>query len=262
MKLFLIISFFLTGVSFKSSGQDRDNLIRPFYILMINPDKANIADSLKVWADSIERKNLREYYNSLKSFENSKKDGDENWRKEMDSLILETKSREKEEINFKYYHELSYILRAELSKLFNADYWINWRKISLSRQSVINVQIINHSDVFTGDLEKLGQHFKVDYILTFKNIRTDKKKGIGTLTYTIQLYWTKQKKVILDKEIEGNAPVDNYKYLYQIYSSDNDENIFHESGVSCANYLECMLTSAIRFSTEEVYREIYKRQKK
>jgi hypothetical protein len=262
MKVRLILSFFLAGVSITSNGQDRDNLIRPFYVLMINPDKANIADSLKIWADSIETRNLKQYYNSLKSLEDSKKDGDENWRKEIDAQILETKLREKEEINFRYYHKLTYVLRAELSKLFNADYWINWRKNSLSSQSVIDVQIISHSDALTDDLKKLGHHFKVDYILKFRNIRTDKRNGVGTLKYTIQLYWTKKNKVILDKEIEGNASVDNYKYLYQICSSDNDENIFRESGVSCDNYLECMLTSAIRFTTADLYREIYKRQKK
>ena len=102
----------------------------------------------------------------------------------------------------------------------------------------------------------------MDYILTFENIRSGSKNGVGTLNYGIRLYWTKQNKIILDKEIEGNAPVDNYKYLYQIYSADSDENIFHESGVSCDNYLDCMLKSTIRFSTEELYREIYKRQKK
>jgi len=260
MKLFLTLLLFLTGISVTSSGQGRG--VRPFYILMINPDKADIADSLKVWADSIERRNLREYYNSLKSFENSKNDGGEEWRKEMDAIILETKAREKEKINFKYYHELTYVLSAELGKLFNADYWINTRENLFSRQSMIDVQIINRSDVPTNDLKKLASYFNVDYILTFENVRSGSKNEIGILKFSIQLYWTKKNKVILDKEIEGNAPVDNFKYLFQIYSPDSDVNIFHESGVSCDNYLDCMLTSAIRFSTEELYGEIYKRQKK
>jgi hypothetical protein len=41
----------------------------------------------------------------------------------------------------------------------------------------------------------------------------------------------------------------------------DDANI-HEFRIHCDNYLECAFKSAVRFSTEEIFKAIEKRQKK
>jgi hypothetical protein len=121
---------------------------------------------------------------------------------------------------------------------------------------------VDKGELFTYDFEKLAKYYKVDYIITFEDIHSGTKKGVGTLHYTTTLFWTKDNKTILKKEIEGNAPVDNYKFFQDIFAFVSNDDNFHDSEIHCDNYLECMFKSAVRFSTEDLFKAIAKRQKK
>ena len=39
------------------------------------------------------------------------------------------------------------------------------------KTSILKGKIVDRADLFTYDLEKLGNHFNVDYIVTFENVR-------------------------------------------------------------------------------------------
>lgn len=259
--LVILLTFFVL-ISFSSPGQKtttEQELFKPFSLLIINPDSAQIADTLFVWADSIEKKHIDRYYYSIKALEMLRNMGDEESKRETDQRIQQIKQREMEAYDFKYYHTVANSTLFELSTLFNTNYW---EENYSSRQTILEGSIIDRSDLFTYDLKKLGKQYKVDYIVTFENIRTAKKDGIGTIKYTTTLFWTRSNKIILKKEVEGNALVDNFRFLQDIYSSVSNENKFHESEIHCDNYLECMFKSAVRFSTEELFEAISKNQKK
>ena len=56
------------------------------------------------------------------------------------------------------------------------------------------------------DYEKLSKSYKSDYILTFHNIYAHRDTiGLPTLTYTIKLFSTKDKKIILEKIVTGDT---------------------------------------------------------
>jgi hypothetical protein len=244
-----------TNFSYGQSENTKQDRFKPFSLLIINPDGAEVADSLQVWADSIEKKHIDRYYYSIRTMESMKQWGDEESKRQTDMRIQAAKMREMEVLDFKYYHTVTTTTLFELGALFNTNYW---EKNYSSRQTIFEGGIVDRADLFTYDLEKLGKHYKVDYIVTFDSIRTDSRDGVGTLKFTTTLFSTKRNKTILKKEIEGNAPVDNYKLLSQIFPSGN----FHESGIHCDNYLECMFKSAVRFSTEELFNAISRYQKK
>ena len=194
-------------------------------MLIIKPDGARITDSLNIYADSIEQKYIRKHHNA---------DAD----------------------NFKYFHFVSDLSSRELQTLFEVDFG---RKNYSTRENLIDVSVIDRKGSFSSDFSQLAKSYEVDYIITFEDIHTDQNEGIPTLKFTITLFSVKRNVVILNNEMEGNAPVNNFKYLHQIYSTDNrDCSLFHESGIYCDNYLECMFRSAVRFSTEELYNSIKK----
>jgi hypothetical protein len=254
----ILITIFLTLLTFTySRGQDetKQNLFKPFTIIILRPDNANISDSLKVYADSIENKHSDMYRASIQAMENFKEKSDKDERKIIDSQIKNIKERQAENADFKYYHSIAEKTLFELKSLFNSneietDYTLD--------NPVLAGQVIGSSQVSVSNLEKLGKRYGVDYIVSFASIHTAGTKEAPTLRYTVKLFWTQTNKEILEKEIEGNAPVDNYKFLKQILPPGN----MHETGVYCDNYLECMIKSAVRFSTEELFKNIEGRQKK
>jgi hypothetical protein len=251
----LTIVVLTTKICYGQGETTKQDQFKPFSLLIINPDGAEIADTLQVWADSIEKKYIDRYYYSIKTMESMKEWGDDESKQQMDTRIQAAKMREMEVHDFKYYHTVTNSTLFELSTLFNTNYW---EKNYSSRLTILEGAIIDRADLFTHDLGKLAKHYKVDYIVTFDSIRTDRRGGIGTLKFTTTLFSTKRNKIILKKEIEGNAPVDNYTLLSQILPPGN----FHESGIHCDNYLECMFKSAVRFSTEELFNAISQYQKK
>ena len=256
----LSVLIFVT-ITYDVLGQPKDNIqeYRPFRLLVIKPDTARIADSLFVWADSIKQKHIDRYYGSIEALESTREMSDTDARREIDLNINEAKLREKQVHNFKYYHTIAILTLFDISRLFNTNYSDGY----IQRQIVLDGSVIDSQGTNSYDLEKLGKLYDVDYIVTFDDIRSGGRNGFGTIKYTMTLYWTKPNKVILKKEIEGNAPVDNYKSLQEIYFGGSDrKNRFHESGVHCDNYLECMLISAARFSTEELFKAINKNERK
>jgi hypothetical protein len=196
----------------------------PLRLLIINPHGARITDSLNIYADSIEQK-LRMKYGF-------------------------------ESYNYKYFHFVSDLSSRELQTLFEVELGGDNNG---TRENLIEISAIDREGLLISDFVHLGERYEVDYIITFEDIHTAQNEGIPTIKFTTTLFSTKHNVVILKKEIEGNAPVNNFKYLHQIYSADNrDYSRFHESGIHCDNYLECMFRSAVRFSTEDLYNSIMK----
>lgn len=104
----------------ESTKQDR---FKPFTLLLINPDGAEIADTLKVWADSIAKKHIDRYYYSIKTMESMREWGDEESKRQTDIHIQAAKMREMEVHDFKYYHTITNSTLFELGALFNTNYW-------------------------------------------------------------------------------------------------------------------------------------------
>jgi hypothetical protein len=98
--------------------------------------------------------------------------------------------------------------------------------------------------------------------VSFEDIHTDSRNGVGVLSYTTTLYSAKAKKFLLRKTTEGNALVSNHRSLAQIFSQEKQSGNLREAPVHCDNYLECMFTSAVRFSTEELFLAIAAKQRK
>lgn len=257
VRLIFLLAYLLIYYNPSHAQKTKQDLFNPFSILIIKPDSAKIADTLRAWADSIERGHIDNYYYSIKVEEMAQQWGNEEVKKKSEQRIREIKAREMDAYNFKYYHTVAYKTLYELAVLFNTNYW---EKNFASRQTVLDGDVIDRNELFTYDLKKLADYYEVDYIVTFENIHTDHKDGVGTLKYTVTLFWSKKNKIILRKEIEGNAPVNNFNLLQEIFP--NGEEFFHESGIHCDNYLECMFKSVVRFSTEEIFKVISKNQRK
>lgn len=117
--------------------------------------------------------------------------------------------------------------------------------------------MVDRSELRSSNPKKIAKRYKADYIVSFENIHTAGSKQSPTLHYVVKLFSTATNEEILKKEIAGNAPVDNYKSLTQIHPGR-----YHDSGIHCDNYLECMIISAVRFSTEELFNAIENRQRK
>jgi len=254
---FLVTLFLISFIFFRSLGQERykQDLFKPFTILIFKPDKAAIADSLMVYADSIEQRHRDGFFISIENMEKLKELGIDDEKVKDDLQIQEMKSRENEIYKFKYYHSIAEKTLFELRQLFNSNYW---ESNYISRVNTIKGETIDPSDLVTHDFKILRKHYKVDYTVTFEDVHTDRRNGILTLKYVVTLFSRKENKVILKKVIEGNAPVDNYKLLSDIFPPGNQ----HEFGIHCENYLDCVIKSAVRFSTEELFKAISERQKK
>jgi hypothetical protein len=262
MKTTLIIFTTFLVLTMNCYGQGKvgkQTVFKPFSLLIIKPDSAAIFDSLTVFADSIEKKHLAKYYYYINMLESFKEMGDEKSREETALQIQALKSREMEAYDFRYYHLVSQLTVFELTTLFNAN---ASKENHDSRSAILEADVIDRYDLFTYDLKKLTKYYKVDYIITFEDFHTSEKEQKATLTYVITLFSAKKNQVILKKEIEGNTQLNNFKFFYQINSPGSKENKFHETAVDCDNYLECMIKSAVRFSSEEIFNAIGRNQKR
>jgi hypothetical protein len=247
---YLIISTFIF-----SWGQEntKQHIFKPFSVIIIKPDDAQIADTLSVYAESIEAKQSAMYLSVIRSLENRRKHSDDDEKRKIDAEIHQTKERAKNDRNFKYFHSIAFKTLRELKSLFNSneietDYTLN--------NPVLTGEVLDHTQLRTLN-EGIGESYKADYIVSFENIHTAGTKQSPTFRYVVKLLSTATNEEILRKEIEGNTSVDNYKSLRQIFPSGG-----HERGIHCDNYLECMIISAVRSSTEELFKAIEKRQKK
>lgn len=254
----ILLTIFLTiSTIINTRGQEitKQDLFRPFSVIIIKPDNAKISDSLNVYAQRIEDRQFLMYFSVIKSLEKEWEKKNDEQRKEIEQQIHETIVRAKDDSQFKYFHTIANRTLRELKSLFNSneietDYTLD--------NPVLTGEVVDRSQLSTLNPKKIGKSYKVDYIVSFENIHTTGTKQSPTFSYVLKLVSTTENKEILRKEIEGNASVDNYKSLREIFPPGN----IHEIGVDCDNYLECMIISAVRFSTEELFRAIEKRQKK
>jgi hypothetical protein len=256
MKIFPIIFLALSTVTY-SHAQDalKQDIFKPFAILIIKPDNAHIHDSLNIYAEAIEDSQFRMYLSVIKSLELFREKSSDEEKKKIDIEIQQTITRAKNDRDFKYFHSIAIKTLRELNLLFNSndvdtDYTLH--------NPVLIGKAVDRAELSTSNEKKIGRHYNVDYIVSFENIRTAGTKEAPTLQYSVKLFSIGANTQIMKKEIEGNASVDNYKSLKQIFPPGN----MHESRIDCDNYLECMITSAVRFSTEELFRAIEKEQKK
>jgi hypothetical protein len=238
-------------------GQEavKQDIFRPFSVLIIKPDKAQISDSLAIYAEAIEDKQFGMYISVIKSLEHRRKNSSDEEKKRIDLEIHQTIARAKYDCGFRYFHTIATQTLRELNLLFNAnevdtDYTLN--------NPVLTGKVVDRSELLTSKEKQIGRSYNVDYIVSFENIHTDGTKESPTLRYSVKLFSIATNKQIMKKEIEGNASVDNYKSLGQIFAPGN----MHESRIHCDNYLECMIKSAVRLSTEELFKAIEKGQKK
>lgn len=253
-----LVAFFLISLNFSySNAQEKSklDLFKPFTLLIIKPEKASIADSLVAYAYSIEKSHKDKYFAAIRIIEELKEHSTQDAKEETELKIQEMKSKAEEYEKFKYYHTIADQTLFELRILFNKDFL---ESKNAPEVAILEGDIIDPVNLVTRDLEVLRKHYKEDYTVTFEDVHTDKRNGVLILKYILTLFSRKEGKVILRQEIEGNAPVDNFKPLSEIFPPGNS----HEFGIHCDNYLECVIESAVRFSTEELFKAIGSRQKK
>src|SRR5271154_733445 len=109
-----LLTFFMTVLTFNCSiGQEKtkQELFKPFTITIVKPDTARIADSLKVYADTLEKRHRDGYFSSIKNLERNfnkmKEHGTEEMKNHVTLQIQQMKSRENEIYKFKYYHTIA-----------------------------------------------------------------------------------------------------------------------------------------------------------
>ncbi|MCE2996358.1 MAG: hypothetical protein ACK5RG_18310 [Cyclobacteriaceae bacterium] len=256
MKILAAIWFFLwTFICSHGQERSKQDIFKPFAVIIIKPDKAQIPDSLNIYADAMEDEQFMMHFSVINSLQNQWKLVDDETKKKIEQQVHQTIKRAREDLNFRYFHTIAIKTKRELNSLFNSN---EFETDFTFNNPVLTCELVDRSHLLNTNLKKIGQRYKVDYIISFENIRTAGTKKAPTLRYVVKLFSTSTNKEILRKEIEGNASVENYKSLEQILPPGN----IHERGVNCSNYLECMMISAVRFSTEELYKTIEKRQKK
>lgn len=261
MKSWILLCILVIG-KFSTLAQGSKVGYSPFQILVIHPDSVRIDELIIPFSDSIQKRYIDRYYSSIKSYEKLKENVSSDEEKEkINSQIRSIKLREMEVYNFRYYYAMSGLILFDLGILFNPTYW---EKDFSQKEKTLTGYAIEPSQLFSRDLDKLAKYYRVDYILTFENVHTEKLTDTISsivLKFKAVLYSSK-KGIVLKEDFSGNSQLNGYKYLTEIYFDHNKNERALENSVDCDNYLNCLFKSATRDTTERLYEVISEIQKK
>jgi hypothetical protein len=242
--LFLMKSSFITcGLLLlllplaKTFGQSdaplQESRYKPFSILIISPDTAQIDESLSIFIDSIEFAFSKTYHKLLSDLELKRKQGDDKQKGETDLRMTKAKSFAMEVYNFQYYKMISIGTFVSLSEDFQKYPW--------EKERCLDIVMEDRSNLYNQDLKHLASFFEMDYIIYFDKIQIEKSGGGFIISMTTHLYSTSHSKTILDKEITATSD----KLLCRVYGQ---------------NPLICLLTRITDSSTSEIFHILKARQ--
>jgi hypothetical protein len=212
----------------------QDSRYKPFSILIISPDSASIDSSLINLIDTVEYAYRDIYYKAIREMEFWKTLEDEDQKRETELKIQRAKWMEMEIYDFKYFQTISIGSYVALLESFNKYPW---------EEKSLVCEIEETRWLYTRDMLKLAKYYAVDYIVSFKNIHTDRAGDKLTLKMTTVLYSEKQNGIIFEKEMSG--------------TTDSNFGTWR-----CKNDLLCLLHNVTKSSTEEIEVVLAARQKK
>lgn len=118
LTIYLTISTIVYAHGQEGSKQD---VFKSFSIIIIKPDNAQIADSLNVYAKSIEDKQSAMYLSVIKFHESRRKNVDDEEKKRIDAEIENAKQRAENDRDFRFFHSIASKTLRELGSLFNSN---------------------------------------------------------------------------------------------------------------------------------------------
>lgn len=235
MRQILSILFSLTTIL--SLGQTGN--YRPFKVVIISPDTATIDSGLKMFQDSIEADYIKGYYKSIKQMEEflkwksdstHKKEIDES-KKNIEENLKIKKQSEQYVKKFRYFETISVYSNSVLQMYFN------------EYPPYSTFQTVRRTDLKSKDLKEIADNFNADYIVTYRDVKTENDKGQLIMKVTTTLYSRKKSKVLWEKTGTGN--VNSYGDMW-----------------TCMNPLSCLLITSVKSSTDYLFETLSKAQKK
>jgi hypothetical protein len=227
----------MSFISYSQEGK-----YKPFKMVIISPDTAIIDKSLMPSIDTIESNHLSAYYASIKQMEELLSINDypeslmteaehKQAQQEIKSTLDTAKKYDSKVKEFRYFETISEYA-AQVCQFYFNEY-----------PPLSTFQLIEKVKLNQGNLSRIADSLKADYVLGFKNIHTEMSNGSLKIKLTTVVYSGKDKKILLEKETEG------------------DENSYGDMW-TCSDSLTCLLVTAVKSSTESVFTVISKRQHK
>lgn len=235
MRQILFTLFSLTSIL--SLGQT--GYYRPFKMVIVSPDNANIDSSLKTFQDSIEADYIKGYYKSIKQMElflnqkdesPDKKEMDESKKKIEENLKIKEQSEQYVK-RFRYFETISLYSNSVLQMYFN------------EYPPYSTFQTVRKTDLKSNDLKQIADDFKADYVVTYKDIQTVNDNGQLIMKVTTTLYSRKKSKILWEKT--GTGDMNSYGDMW-----------------ACVNPLSCLLITCVKSSTTDIFETISRAQRK
>jgi len=228
-----------------NTGNAQTSLFKPFTLIIIEPDTAQLDPSLKKYADSMQHDHLIQYYSSLRQMENMAQDtaytpefkrkvGKDNMKEYEDNMrtkLENAKKNEAEMKQFKYYQSISEFSASVYEYYFN----------EFAPYSTFEIIKAKHWD--KASLKHIADSTHADYVMGYKNIHSDVYNAHQVLKMTTILFSANENKVLLEKETMGDGT--NMGGMWE-----------------CNNSLNCMLATIVKTSFQSAYPILSQRQKK
>ncbi|MFM9839442.1 MAG: hypothetical protein ACKVOQ_14330 [Cyclobacteriaceae bacterium] len=234
---FLLVLFSVIGLYGQSTDHIQESRYKPFTVLIISPDTAQIDDSLNFHTESIEKEFKSSFYKILDEFE-QKRNGDGNDDNEKlltETVISRARWFDTDVTRFKYYHMISIGTFVSLKEDFQRYPW--------ERAGSLDCQIVNRKDLDSEDMVQLTKDHEIDYVIYFKDIHADRYADSFIMYMTTYLFSKYDSKVIMKKKAFGEAD-ESFCELYK------------------QNPLECMMTRILNESTSDLFEKLNELQKR
>ena len=227
----LLTILFLT-FCLQSNGQQRK--FNTFKLIILKPDTVIIDKSLYSDRDSIVKAYNESYFRQVKLMEglvncvgcphDSLKI--EQWK----NTLLFLKAKQSQILQFKYYD----IISSSSVSVYYSDFDEN--------EPFPEIIELPNQKVDIASLFKLADTSKADFIIYFRNIHTELKKGLPILKLTTSLYSKKENRILVTIETDGDA------------------NSRGDMGTCRSTVLACLLINAVGTSTDAIFPVIAKAQ--
>lgn len=232
-------NIFLLFILFSQITLSQSSEKKTFRMVVLSPENAEIPEELNQFKDSIlnrtfrmfneEKKRLKGIITSIDITEDLEADYAEQTKKNAEVQLKYMDSIEPQVKNYRFYNDLLYSVSI-LNMAFN------------EYEPFSEIYSVPYSKDVENNFESYCVNNNLDYILFFDDIKASNYKENFKITSTLKLYSNKEKKVIINKRIDGDT--NSYGDMW-----------------TCGNPLSCLLITTVKNSLENVIPEIIKRQK-
>jgi hypothetical protein len=232
------LSIIALGITFVCNGQT--GLYKPFKLVIISTDTAVIDSSLKPYAHTIEQSHLANYYNELKFLKLQAED----------TTYPETlmTAEEAKELRQQAETELDYLIKNESQikefRYFNliSEYSASVYQLYFNEYPPLStIQLVKRASLEMKAIAMVADSLRADYVIAYKDIRTEVKKGQLVMKMKTILYSKAEGKILIESESTGD--VNSYGDMW-----------------TCSDPLSCLLTTSVKSSSETVFDILRKRQ--